>query len=172
MKRRKATLAVSPPDPFPREGGEAYLLVAQARLDHQMSTVDAHDTKGGNILVAGLSEAGFLLALLAIRPPTQHRPSGLSWLGLAVSAAVVVFLVFFSLRATAVRDWKVYPSPQEAWKVSRLRLDWELARSLEEAYEANVEPQRQKAGQVNRAGQWLAAMTIVTILTAVALVFT
>lgn len=159
-------------DPFPPDGGDAYLAVAQGRLEHQMSTIDALDGKATGILTAALAEAGFLVALLAIRTPSEHAPSIASWSGLGGSAILVFAVAYLTLRAIAVRDWKRYPSPKSAWMVSRMRVDWELARSLEQAYDDNLKEEGIKANRVHLAGRALAVLTAATTVTALLLVFT
>lgn len=159
-------------DPYPLRGGGAYLAVAQGRLEHQMSTIDALDGKATGILTAALAEAGFLVALLAIRTPAEHTPSVASWTGLAMSAFLMIAVAFLTLSAIAVRDWKRYPSPKSAWMVSRMRVDWELARSLEQAYDDNLKEEARKANRVQQAGRALAVTTVVTSGTALFLVFT
>jgi hypothetical protein len=175
MCRKRATSLAeqnAEADPYPLRGGDAYLAVAQGRLEHQMSTIDALDGKATGILTAALAEAGFLVALLAIRTPAEHTPSIASWSGLAISACLVLAVAYLTLRASAVRDWKHYPSPKSAWNVSRLRVNWELARSLELAYDDNLKEQQRKANRVHAASRVLAVLTVVTSGTALVLVFT
>ena len=173
-KRPKRTARSALKSTFPASGGDAYLLVAQARLDHQMSTWDALDSKANNHLVTAVAEAGFLLTLLAIKLPKDHTVSCWSTLALVLAAVGAVAVVVVAWIAQRVQEIKSYPNPAEAWKVAHLQepVEWELARSLETAYDLNVPLAKHKASFVQASGYCLLGLTAVSILAAFAIVFT
>lgn len=168
MCRRRVADQWPRPDPssFPATGDDAYLAVAQARLDHQLSTIDALDSKAGNILTAALAECGFLVALLAIRPPSDADPlsPGALWaMGVAGIAFVLVFAM--SIAGLVVRKWSRYPGPDEAWSMAWAtpHVAWQLAMSVEQAYNQNRSGELRKADFVRDGAVLLAVQTVVTI---------
>ncbi len=159
---------------FPVEGGSAYLAVAQGRLDLQMTQVDALDSKAVGVLQMSVAEAGLLVALLAILAGAQNPTSGGAWTALAVTAALTTAVVWLGTRALLVREWSSYPTPNDAWTAANgpKPTDWDLARTLEDAYTANKPHVDGKVDDVQRSALVLGAQTVGMIVSALLLVYT
>lgn len=161
------------PSPFPSHEGDAYLAVAQARLDHQMATLDALDAKASSYLTASWAEAGLLVALLAIRPPDEHPLSPWAVVGLVLTAAALVGVVLDGRAAMKPVDWQRYPSPKDAWALAhRPDVAWHLARSLEEAYTENRGRERERVDRIRRQEFLLLVQTALTFATALLVLLT
>lgn len=156
---------------FPVEGGDAYLQVAQGRIDHQMSTLDALETKAAGLLAGGLATAAFLTALLAIRMSDGRMPSVLAWLLFAVAGILLTLVALSTVLGTRMRAWKTYPTPADAWTAAHTShpVAWELARVLEAAYDGNLDDQARKTRHINIAIWTFLAQIAITAVTAVAL---
>ena len=85
---------------------------------------------------------------------------------------VVVFVI--SWVGLVVKEVQSYPSPQDAWDVAHDKepVAWELARSLEEAHEANFAGQKKKASIVRWSGYLLLVQSGITTAAALTFVFT
>ncbi|MDP2286981.1 MAG: hypothetical protein Q8M73_00230 [Actinomycetota bacterium] len=163
---------------FPAEGGDAYLMLAQARFDQQMATWDAYDAKANNHLLTAVAEAAFLLALLALKPPMTHHPTVVSWIGLGLAALGAVAVVSLAWIVQRVQSVDSYPTAADAWGAAwssnreNESVAWQLARSLEVAYENNCPAVKTKATMLRYSGWALVVMTGVSTATAISLVYT
>lgn len=161
------------PSPFPSHEGDAYLAVAQARLDHQMATLDALDAKASSYLTASWAEAGLLVALLAIRSPDEHPLSPWSAVGLLLTAAALVGVFLDARAAMQPVEWSRYPSPESAWGVAhKPDVAWHLARSLEKAYTDNRKQESERVESVRREEYLLLMQTALTFVTALLILVT
>jgi hypothetical protein len=162
---------VKPPRDFPADGGDAYLAIAQGRLDRQLDDIDALDAKGGVVIGTALSEAAVVLALWALRPeqPPLHA---WHWVLLALVALGLVVTLWWGGSGLRMREWRRYPDADGAWALRKEpHLAWELAVVLDEAFSVNVEPEKRKQSHVGRAAVSLGVLTIVVLAAAVALVW-
>lgn len=166
-----------PVGPFPTEGGDAYFAMALARLDHQMATWDGLDAKANNHLLGALAEAAFLLAIVAV---TWSRDQGLSmasWVGLALAAGGTCAVVTTAWIAQRVQQASTYPKPRDAWSSAwkangdKQEVAWQLARSLEVAFDDNASVQIGKADMVERSSWTLLVLTGLVAVAALLLVF-
>lgn len=167
-----------PEGPFPTEGGDAYFAMSQARLDHQMATWDGLDAKANNHLLGALAEAAFLLALVAVTWARDRGLSMASWVVLALAAGGTCAVVATAWIAQRVQQASTYPKPRDAWnsawKANRDKeaVAWQLARSLEVAFDDNATVQSGKADMVERSSWALLVLTGIVAVAALLLVFT
>jgi hypothetical protein len=178
-RRRVSKEPVALPEgPFPTEGGDAYLAMAQARLDQQMATWDGLDSKASNHMMGALAEAAFLLALVAVTWSPDKGLSAASWVCLALAAVGTCGVVALAWSAQRVRQASTYPKPDDAWESAwkanheAQPVAWQLARSLEEAFKQNAGVQSRKANTVERSSWALLALTAVVTVAGLVLVFT
>lgn len=155
---------------FPAEGGDAYLAVAQARMDRQLDDIDALDAKAGIIIGAALAQVAVVLGIWALRGDAP-----LGWWRWALLAATAVALsVTLALAGVAlrVRGWRRYPDPADAWALRhRSRLAWELAMVIDDAFDKNATREHGKQGLVRTSIFALGALTAVVLGTSGALVW-
>ena len=163
-----------PPEPqrsMPTTGGEAYLAVSQGRLDAQLATLDALDTKAGVLIAAASAAAAYLAALLSIQPAGTEG-STLQSLSLALAGALVTLTCVTGLRALAVRTWMLHPDPTTAWAHRNSpAVAWELALMLDDAYEGNSPGAATKASRVKDTAELVATLTAVVLVTTVLIVW-
>lgn len=130
---------------FPAEGGDAYLAVAQARMDRQLDDIDALDAKAGIVIGAALAQVAVVLGLWALR---SDAPLGWwRWALLAATAAGLTVTLVLAGGALRVRGWHRYPDPADAWALRHQpRLAWELAMVIDDAFDKNAtrEPDKQR----------------------------
>jgi hypothetical protein len=153
--------------PFPDEGAETFLTIAQGRLEHQIATLDALDTKAAALLAGAVAEVAFLLALLALRPPDTHPLSGRSWVLLTAAASVALACVVVAWLAQSVRTWVDYPNTADAWNVACTKpaqYTWQMGLTLAAAFDANKPAQRGKTRQVRMANYLVLALTLLTLV--------
>lgn len=155
---------------FPREGGDTYLSVAQARIDRQLDDIDALDAKGGVIIGTALAEAAVVLSLWALRPEGSSL-RWCHWILLALVAMALAATVVLGGLGLRMREWRRYPDPDEAWALrEEQHLAWELAMVVDKAFEVNAEPERIKQVHVRRSAVSLAALTGAALVAAILLV--
>lgn len=172
-RRREVEAPVALPKKFPASGGDGYLSVAQARLDFQMSTIDALDSKAGTAISTALAEAAFLAALLALRP-ADALPLHEWYVTLLLAGVCLLFIasLYHGVRGILVRRWHTYPNPSKTWSLAlKPDLEWELARVLDSAFEKNLDNQSLKARHVRRSAVMLGLLTISVIATSGALLW-
>lgn len=158
---------------FPPQGADAFLAVSQGRLEQQMTTLDALDTKAHAMFAGAVAEVGFLLAMLAIRP--ENRPlSWWSWLGIFLTLAAAAWVLWRAWSAQRVREWEAYPSSDRSWKLgySHMPLAWEMGLSLAQAHASNEAGRKAKTDMVKQAGVGVLALTGVVVLASISIAAT
>ena len=159
--------------PFPDQGAEAFLAMSQGRYEHQMATLDALDTKAGALFAGGVAEAGFLLAMLALRQ--AGRPlSWQSWVGIVAVALATTWTLAWSWSAQRIRDWDGYPEHKKLWEAAygQTALAWHAGLTLAASQSANEKDRKAKSRQVKMAGVGILVQTVLVAAASIAIVAT
>ena len=158
---------------YPGEGADAFLAVTQGRYEHQMATLDALDNKAGALFAGGVAEAGFLLAMLALRP-ADHPLSPISWAAIVLVAGATTWVLAWAWAAQHIREWAGYPDHTELWNsgYDPMPLAWHAAMTLDASHKANEKGRAEKTKQVKKAGVGIVVLTMLVVAASIAIVAT
>jgi len=152
---------------FPNANGDLMLEVASRRLEAQLATVDALDTKTG---VALAIARGSIVAVGAVVAATPERVRTVGFVLIALTVLTYAAQAIISVRAIKPRTWGVGLEPDEIFElcndrgVSEQKRAWVVAEGYAKAVTVNKPALDQKASQ-SRAGLYVLLLQTGLLLT-------
>lgn len=153
---------------YPANGADSYLSVAVGRLSGQSEIWASLETKASILLATALAELAFLVTVGGVAQSHASETCSVT-VGLAIMAALfAVVQIVVSTFALRVRAVSTYPDPEATYLVAlkhRSSTDgftWDIARTLDEAYLANLASTDRKKSLVV-VSQWVAAALTFTV---------
>jgi hypothetical protein len=127
---------------YPTGDPQLFYELARDRLNTQLSTIDALDSKIGLLFSLASGLLGILAAVFALRPVTgEDRISILALLLLIAAGVAYCFVAYGGIRAYRIRSWDVGPDLtkvwNDLWSLDDSLVKWRVANALRADYEAN-----------------------------------
>jgi hypothetical protein len=155
--------------PFPQRDPDLFFELARDRLNTQLSSIDALDSKIGVLFSLSSGLLGILAAVVALRSAGEEAISRPVW-GLLVAAGVAyAFVACSAVRAYRARSWGVGPSLLKTWNAlwgedTDARIKWRVANRIWADYENNRRAVRTKTDSLLMAFTGVIIQSLLLVL--------
>lgn len=155
---------------YPDRDGRVFFDLARDRLNVQLETLDALDTKVAVLFSTSTTLLGILAAVLALK---GGKFSGWDIAGVTISTLAYLFVAFHGWRAYRLREWNVGPELRSVWKTysesaeSDSTLEWAAGNKLRLHYEANKGDVQEKLDALGLIAPAVFIQSLILVLTLV-----
>jgi hypothetical protein len=154
--------------PFPDRDGRVFFDLARDRLNEQLETLDAIDSKIALLFSTSTTLVGILAAVLALRPGSFDT---VSYILVGVSMLCYGVASWHAWRGYRARVWKYGPNLTEVWRaltdeggLTDHQIEWSVANDIRLAYVENSAKVKAKADALDAIARALLTQTVILVL--------